>query len=294
MLTVCRYEGGIRGIGWIVAPGRLKPGSKFDHLMHVTDWLPTLAEAAGLELTMPALRHGLRSIDGVSHWKVLHAAGNDPINAVSLKPARSEILINIDGVNGTGTAAIRVGKYKLLRSQLLHKPQPHLSQNQSQEGQSLEIPSLGFSGWCDVCTLPAGCPWLMGGKPHSVDFGGTICTNTTSNSTAASLKPNYSAAPCGSNADGTESYLCFLYDIQNDPSESDNLATKHPDVLQRLLARLAHYQTSNVPCCSCTIKPDTREMNRPPKDGVWYTFHDQSDLTPEEAPLCDLLRQPPF
>ena len=35
------------------------------------------------------------------------------------------------------------------------------------------------------------------------------------------------------------------------------------------------------------------EMALPPKDGVWYTFHDESDPTEDASPLCDLLREPP-
>ena len=41
------WEGGIRGIGFIVAPGRLRPNGRYGGLMHVTDWLPTFVNAAG-------------------------------------------------------------------------------------------------------------------------------------------------------------------------------------------------------------------------------------------------------
>lgn len=44
---------------------------------------------------------------------------------------------------------------------------------------------------------------------------------------------------------------------------------------------------------SCILKPDMTEMALPPKDGVWYTFHDESDPTEDASPLCDLLREPP-
>ena len=78
-----------------------------------------------------------------------------------------------------------------------------------------------------------------------------------------------------------------------DPSESNNLGDAQPHELSAMLARLAHYQTLNQPCCSCTLKPDEREMALPPKEGVWFTFHNQSDPAPEEAPLCAQLREPP-
>lgn len=44
------YEGGIRVPMVIRWPGSLKPGMTRDEVVHFTDWLPTLAEAAGFEL----------------------------------------------------------------------------------------------------------------------------------------------------------------------------------------------------------------------------------------------------
>ena len=31
-------EGGLRGLSWIIAPGLLKPGTRYAGMMHVTDW----------------------------------------------------------------------------------------------------------------------------------------------------------------------------------------------------------------------------------------------------------------
>ena len=46
----------------------------------MTDFLPTLAAAAGIALDAPPLAGGLRGIDGVSHWAALQAAAppDDP------------------------------------------------------------------------------------------------------------------------------------------------------------------------------------------------------------------------
>lgn len=86
--------------------------------------------------------------------------------------------------------------------------------------------------------------------------------------------------------------MCYLFDVKNDPTESNNLATANPVLLASMLGALATYQRTNVPCCSCSLLPDAAEMALPPKNGVWYTFHDESDPTAEANPLCDLLREP--
>ena len=135
--------------------------------------------------------------------------------------------------------------------------------------------------WCDTCASPGGCP---GAKP-AASLGGTYCSNTTINATAAVAAAGHTdPTKCG------DGYLCYVFDVIEDPTESNNLADAKPDLLSKLLAALARYQAGNVPCCSCALKPDVTEMALPPKDGVWFTYHDESD--PDE-PLCDLLREPP-
>ena len=52
-----------------------------NNLMHVTDWLPTLYEAAGGDPSE------LRGIDGISQWKSLISGGESP---------RREVLLNIN------------------------------------------------------------------------------------------------------------------------------------------------------------------------------------------------------
>ena len=80
--------------------------------------------------------------------------------------------------------------------------------------------------------------------------------------------------------------------LSKTPRKSNNLGDARPADLQAMLTKLAHYQTLNTPCCSCTLTPDQQEMSLPPKEGVWSTFHDMSDPDPKEWPLCGLLREP--
>ena len=263
--------------------------------MHVTDWLPTLTDMAGIHIS--TLGPGLDALDGVSHWAAMQgvSAGQQQQHQQQQPPPpRSEILINIDGINGTGTAALRVGSLKLLRSQLMKGGVAPIAADGEAASSSADssaeesfrpagIPSLGMDLWCDTCLVQGGCP-TEDTPPKTIGFGGTLCTNTSSNLTAAAASPHSSPTPCG------EGYMCYLFDVVEDPSESNNLGGARPADLQAMLSRLAHYQALNTPCCSCTLTPDTNEMSLPPKDGVWFTFHDMSD--PDSA-ACDLLREPP-
>ena len=333
--VVHRWEGGLRGLSWIVAPGLIKPGTRYGNMFHVTDWVPTLAAAAGIDLTSAAAGGGFEGIDGVSHWQALTALGGDSSSdnngggsssddgasglvsaggaagAAGAAPPRTEILFNIEGVNGTGTAAIRVGQHKLLRSAQHNNANNNgnnagrddqqgtaaaMTTTEEQEaalvaaafrgdGPPSAVPSLGMDWWCDTCTTKGGCD---GAKPAKAQ-GGVYCSNTTLNATAAAAAspPHYAPTECG------DGYLCYVFDVIADPTESNNLAESKPELLATLLAALARYQEGNVPCCSCTLTPDQEEMALPPKGGVWYTFHDESDPTAEASPLCDLLREPP-
>merc|ERR1712004_964126 len=65
-------------------------------LMHVTDWLPTLLEAVGLDAPV--------DIDGISHWKSFRDGE---------EMTRTEMLYNFKNIsNGEPIAALRQGGWK--------------------------------------------------------------------------------------------------------------------------------------------------------------------------------------
>jgi hypothetical protein len=57
-----------------------------------------------------------------------------------------------------------------------------------------------------VLQVGGGCP-TDDTPPKVIAFGGTICTNTTSNVTAAAAAPNYAPSACGAH------YTCYLFDV---------------------------------------------------------------------------------
>ncbi|GFS12535.1 arylsulfatase B [Elysia marginata] len=95
------FEGGTRAAGFVHGPMFNKTGIKYDGLIHIVDWLPTLAEAAGAA-------NDAHDLDGVSQWQSLLSA--------TVPSKRQEVVYNLDLSWGPvqGRAAIRHGDYKLV------------------------------------------------------------------------------------------------------------------------------------------------------------------------------------
>lgn len=88
------YEGGTRVAALANWPGRIKPGTVVDEMIHVTDMYPTLAGLAGAAMTKN------KPLDGMDVWAALEG-----------KPSpRSEIVYNVDPMG----AAVRQGDWKLV------------------------------------------------------------------------------------------------------------------------------------------------------------------------------------
>ncbi|XP_067930053.1 arylsulfatase J-like isoform X1 [Watersipora subatra] len=89
------WEGGVRAVSFIHSPLLKNPGTTSHHLMHISDWLPTIMTAIGEKLP--------KDIDyyGVDQWPSIQF--NSP-------SARNELMHNYDD----GAGAIRYGDYKLV------------------------------------------------------------------------------------------------------------------------------------------------------------------------------------
>jgi len=94
------WEGGVRGAGFIWSPLLRRSRYTSHHLMHITDWLPTLMHAVTADSDSFSLPQNL---DGLDQWDSL---------SDNLKSRRSEILHNINP--GVDAAAVRVGDMKLV------------------------------------------------------------------------------------------------------------------------------------------------------------------------------------
>ncbi|XP_017765619.1 PREDICTED: arylsulfatase B-like, partial [Eufriesea mexicana] len=93
------FEGGVRGVACIYSPLIKNSSRVSNHLMHITDWLPTFYSAAGGNLEDLE-----ENLDGTNQWSTL-VSGE--------KSKRETILLNIDEVENLSAALL--GRYKLIR-----------------------------------------------------------------------------------------------------------------------------------------------------------------------------------
>eukprot|EP00937_MAST-01D_sp_MAST-1D-sp2_P004705 g4705.t1 len=103
------WEGGTRVAGFVHAPSealvpRAARGRTYDGLMHLTDWLPTLARVAGASTARNL------PLDGHDQW--------DALTGAAAASPRTEMLYGINplpsGQAGNPKAGLRVGDWKLL------------------------------------------------------------------------------------------------------------------------------------------------------------------------------------
>ncbi|KAL0269023.1 UNVERIFIED_CONTAM: hypothetical protein PYX00_010767 [Menopon gallinae] len=91
------WEGGVRGVAAIWSPLLNRTGRVSNQLMHISDWLPTLYSAAGLDTAE------LGEIDGMDLWDVLSNDRDSP---------RNEVFNNYDEIEGY--SSLRVGPWKYI------------------------------------------------------------------------------------------------------------------------------------------------------------------------------------
>jgi arylsulfatase A-like enzyme len=88
------YEGGTRVVALANWPGHVKPGA-VDGMIHMVDWLPTLASITGAPLAKS------KPLDGVNVWPVISQGAPSP---------RTEVVYNVEPFR----AAVRQGDWKLV------------------------------------------------------------------------------------------------------------------------------------------------------------------------------------
>ena len=226
------WDGGQHGAAFVHGPRLGVPtGALHSTLMHASDWIPTLAQAAGLNLTAEYLE----SIDGVSLWSSIKESCNRGGGVGTswksmdgwpgLPPQygpRTEILHNIDPVSKA--AAIRVKVRKCYSSGAWTclvvdvNPMHWLACNVLPQNYKLLVNVGNGTGW--------------GPKLPPNNLTATISTSSWRFETSKSIAK------------------LQLFNIAADPEERLDLASDpvYADIIADLSSRLDAYSRSAVPC----------------------------------------------
>lgn len=210
------YEGGVRGIAVLWSPRLHKTARVCDDLMHVTDWLPTLYSIAGGDV------RDLGEIDGVDQWCMLNG---------SLPSARDKILLNIDEISKTEGAIYK--QFKLLRGSIeggyydgYYRDIERLMHNEPkkiiQEDVPLYTDTVLKSAVSESITRHLGDPVTQPSTMIQLRREATV-----------NCRPRDNFITCNV----TE----CLFDINNDPCETKNIAEQYSRISRELDKFLEHY-----------------------------------------------------
>ena len=212
------WEGGMRGSGFIYSPLLKKKGYMSNHMMHVSDWLPTLYTAAGGNSS------SMGNIDGMDFWKSLNTNQTSP---------RTEILHNIDPLTPFA-AALRNGDYKLI----------------------IGDAGMKWSGWYppwgEVSTSPQGGyqPLHFNTKSGS-DSRNSMLTNGDENvfvrKKISSVTIDCGTKPFNASTNCNPIDKACLFNIAKDPCEYYNIADDNSVIVDKMLDRLRFYYTTMIP-----------------------------------------------
>lgn len=287
------FEGGVRSIAFVSGAG-IAPslrGTVSHEIFHVTDWLPTIAGGiAGLDLSdnttgrpCPACTRPVAPLDGFDQWEMFSVPGTPS--------QRTEVLLDLQALaenaaakkEGTtripGSGAIRVGKWKLLNGHNSVFPGSCTLRAPVKEAKNPPIPIPSDQGppWCPFGWTPP--PRADGAYMQPQAPPGSNCTEL----------------PCQLAPDsGYVAGQTLLFDVVSDPFERVDVAAANPDVVAKLLARLAAY--NNTHCGGTRCMPDDAGgakgvpvgTDGPGGMKVWYPWRGNPDPA-----ACDTNRTPP-
>ncbi|EEB20452.1 arylsulfatase B precursor, putative [Pediculus humanus corporis] len=241
------WEGGVRGTAAIWSPFLNKTKRVSKQLMHMSDWLPTLLTAAGLNYSSTQL---INKIDGIDMWNVL---SND------LPSPRKEVFNNYDEIENYSSLMIDSWKYV---------------EGTAQEGKAdywFEEPSRNNCSEYRVSNED-----IFRLRRDST----IICDNPTFSSSLSITRNNHTDVKNKTKyvltCDPLLKRFC-LFNLNDDPCERLNLADVFPDVVKRIKNRLLELKKSVVKPLN---KPEDPYSNPMFYNGTWVNWKD--DIKPNE------------
>ena len=258
----------MRGAGFIWSPMLRRAPYTSHHLMHITDWLPTLLHVASSSQGSDSFSLP-RELDGLDQWDAL---SND------LRSPRSEILLNIDPEHHA--SAVRVGDMKLLSASRGTTrrcdgwyPTDDINRDPCKDGTLVRSRDNSQDGSTALNVTvvrdryqPMTLHFINNNRPtftndhtvrpaHLNEVAHPQHSRVTSLLEKIGRKPLYAREPlsvkCGARpANATSNckpwLAACLFNITADPCEYENLATSRPHVVNAMQRQLQFYREHAV------------------------------------------------
>uniref|UniRef100_A0A8D8LMK3 Arylsulfatase B n=1 Tax=Cacopsylla melanoneura TaxID=428564 RepID=A0A8D8LMK3_9HEMI len=267
------WDGGMRGVAAIWSPWLKHTQKVSSELFHISDWLPTLCAAAGIEINDT-------SLDGVNQWGTL---------TEGTKTQRSEILLNIDNLNDPKAyyAALRVDDLKYLTGTD--------NKGQADEWYGFTVNNTAKYLPKDVIHSQAGAVFnAMKTKNQVKDFqAGAYIENSTDAlrliltdekilqiRESATVHCNYDKR--GVHCNSTLSPC--LFNITDDPCEQNNLAETQAELLKQLESKVEIYKATVV---APRNLPMDKRADPARWNNIWVPWYDELDKEKEKQDIRD-------
>ena len=197
------WEGGVREPFAAKLPGQIPAGTVCSGIAATVDMLPTLANLAGADLPP-------KSLDGVDIW---------PLFTGKKQQVEREALLYWQGWNLT---AARLGKWKVR----------FMQSSLGMGGVGGGMPPMGGGG------IPVGGQQSAGQGRGQQSAGAPAEGQPVAGSgSGLAGNPPVGGPAMGESVDQTEA-IPSLYNLEEDPDESDNVAKNHPEIVAEITGRI--------------------------------------------------------
>nr|UNO37575.1 GSS-like protein [Psylliodes laticollis] len=255
------WEGGNRNLAAIWSPLIQKSRRVSNHLMHITDWLPTFYSIAGLNKTQ------IPDIDGLDTWESISKDKESP---------RTKMVYNIDDTT-TKWGAIRQGDWKYTYGFTFKgrdswfgndgkKPEYYYDVNQILTSKA----ATAFAGLITHQQIKDKTANKRSRELKIIDKNdiNTLRTQATVNCGPFNFKDQLEENKCNFQA------TC-LFNIREDPCERVNLLSARPDIVKDLEKLLMEYKKNMVPALN---KPRDPRSNPIYWNNTWTYWQDYDQV----------------
>nr|UNO37567.1 GSS1 [Psylliodes hospes] len=252
------WEGGNRNLAVIWSPLIQKSQRVSNHLMHITDWLPTFYSMAGLNKTQ------IPNIDGQDMWESISEDRESP---------RTEIVYNIDDIDGWG--AIRQGDWKYVYGSSGKRMDLWFGNDGKKPEYSYDVNQILTSS---TATAFAGLITYQQIKDENPNRRSSRELKIIDKNDIETLRTQATVS-CGpfNFEDQLEENKCnllqspCLFNIREDPCERVNLASARPNIVRDLEQLILDYRKNIVPAQN---KPRDPRANPQDWNNTWTNWQD--------------------